>query len=84
MRTAKDTYIAQVTAAFAEFANAHHGQTLSKAEIDEGARALMRDGDLHGYCVSDFARGETDEHRSRNNPTLFERIEGENGAYIVL
>ena len=84
MRTAKDTYIAQVTAAFAEFANAHHGETLTKAEIDEGARVLMRDGNLHGYCVSDFAQGETNEHRSRNNPTLFKRIEDGEGVYVVL
>ncbi len=34
--------------------NVFHGQKLTKAEIDEGARALMHDGDLHGYCISDF------------------------------
>lgn len=82
MATTRKTCISQVTAAFAEFANAHHGQTLTTTQINEGARTLMKDGSLHGYCVSDFAQKETDEHRSRRNPTLFERIE--DGVYKVL
>ena len=74
MRRRKDTYIAQATAAFAEFANAHHNQQFRTKDINAAAQALMPDGSLHGYCVSDFARSETDKSYSRSNPTLFERI----------
>lgn len=82
MRNSKDSYIAQVTAAFAEFANAHHGEKFSKSAIEEEVKQHIKDGSLHGYSVSDFTKKETSHHRSRNSPTLFERLE--KGYYIVL
>ena len=74
MRKAK-TWREQVIAAFAKFQNEHRkdGVEFSTKEINEGARKNMSDGSLHGWCVSDFAKEETEKGRSIQNPTMFHR-----------
>ena len=63
----------EVAEAFIKFAKAHSGQRLTTAEIDEGARALMRDGDLHGYCISDFVPTDNPDKKiiPSENATLY-------------
>ena len=72
----------QVIAAFAKFQNEHRNdkgknpsqkKSFSTKEINEGARQNMSDGSLHGWCVSDFAKEETEKSRSIQNPTMFHR-----------
>ena len=66
----------QVIAAFAKFQNEHRkiGREFSTREINDGARQNMKDGSLHGWCVSDFAKEETEKFRSVQNPTMFHRV----------
>ena len=79
-------YRDQVIAAFAKYQNEHHNASQSRLfttkEINEGARQNMSDGSQHGWCVSDFAQGETDNSRSKQNPTMFKREK--RGYYTIL
>lgn len=73
----------EIRQAFETFAANNKGKNgLTTKEINEGAKQLMSDNSLHGWCVSDFAEPETNHSRSKNNKPLFKREK--RGFYTVI
>lgn len=69
--------------AFSEYAARHKGEYKHAREINAGASEIY--GKPVTMQASDFAHPEIAKERSKNNPLLFERIEGkEKGLYKIL
>ena len=79
----REYYKDEVTAAFQRFASTKKtDEELTAAQINEGAKILISDGSLHGYCVSDYAKSDKLEYKNPPIKEIYKRIR--RGVYVVL